>query len=91
MRTLHQAQDRARDAKMLANHQAMRTGTPILTSDEEDLVLLSDRINELERYLFSKDDRIKELDAANFEVRRLAEALAMENDTLRKALKKFTD
>ena len=35
--------------------------------------------------------RVAELEQANFELKRFAEAIAMENDTLRKALKKFTD
>lgn len=35
--------------------------------------------------------RVAELEQANFELKRFAEAIALENDTLRKALKKFTD
>lgn len=35
--------------------------------------------------------RVEELETANFELKRFAEAIALENETLRKALKKFTD
>lgn len=36
-------------------------------------------------------EQIAELEAANFELKRFAETIALENETLRKALKKFTD
>lgn len=35
--------------------------------------------------------RVAELETANFELKRFSEAIALENETLRKALKKFTD